>query len=77
MKCCGVLNDKILETNRKVTTHKSQEKQIEMAESCSGMPNNNLARVALTRTPGTGKCKRGRPKTTWQRSVEALLKDVG
>ena len=38
--------------------------------------NTSLARVALGWTP-QGERKRGRPKITWKRSVEAELKDVG
>ena len=40
------------------------------------LPNNSLARVALRWTP-QGKRKRGRPKITWRRSVEAELRDTG
>ena len=40
------------------------------------LPNNSLARVALRLTP-QGKRKRGRPKITWRRSVEAELRDAG
>ena len=40
------------------------------------LPNNSLARVALRWTP-QGKRKRGRPKITWRRSVEAELRDGG
>ena len=40
------------------------------------LPNNSLARMALRWTP-QGKRKRGRPKITWRRSVEAEPRDAG
>ena len=38
--------------------------------------NNNNSKIALTWTP-EGKRKRGRPKTTWRRTVEAERKSLG
>ena len=40
------------------------------------LPNDSLARVALRWTP-QGMRKRGRPKITWRRYVEAELRDAG
>jgi hypothetical protein len=40
------------------------------------MPQERIPKVALRWTP-PGKRKRGRPKTTWRRTVVAELKEMG
>ena len=37
--------------------------------------NNNIARIAMRWTP-EGKRNRGRPKTTWRRTVEKVLREL-
>jgi hypothetical protein len=39
-------------------------------------PNSNITRIALRWTP-QGKRPRGRPKTTWRRTIEYELKEIG
>ena len=39
------------------------------------MDNNNIAKTAMRWTP-EGKRRRGRPKTTWRRTVEAELREL-
>ena len=40
------------------------------------MPTSNITKVALKWTP-QGKRPRGRPKTTWRRTVESELQEMG
>ena len=40
------------------------------------MPNDRIPKTALTWNPA-GKRKRGRPRTTWRRTVKSELKEAG
>ena len=37
----------------------------------------SITRTALRRTPNSGRRKRGRPRETWRRTIEAEMKTAG
>ena len=51
------------------------QKKMEMDRTCAAAGQYNIARIAMRWTP-EGKRSRGRPNTTWRRTVEKVLREL-
>ena len=71
-----ISNDHLLETTKSMCILKEiQQRRFRWLGHVLRMPVSNITRTALRWTP-QGKRPRGRPKTTWRRTIEAELKEL-
>ena len=72
-----ISNENLLEmTNSTCVLKEIQQRRFRWLGHVLNMPVSNITRIALRWTP-QGKRPRGRPKTTWRRTIESELKELG